>query len=890
MECAGCKKSVPNKGETACPHCGQDFVKTCDKCGVFYPEGMNFCNQCGSKLQTNVFSLDVEESTDIEEDMMPEEDMQEQEEKRKKKQKKKEPPAKKKKETKAGDKEKKKKSSSAGTMMAPPPSIAGASEKDFSYVDKIFSGGFEEDSSSVSEMEFESGEEEKEEDDTLEIESIDIPISADEVLRKSVKDIPLTFVDHAKEYKIELKDIDAHMKLVEGDSFLPLQELAIVRLRKGVGGLYSFEGDSGAGKNEIIHHFESYAESNDIENLTIVSSESSEYDFDYMVFIYLLRSLFGITELDTDRVAVQISKFLEASLPMKKVHSLAALLCLNFTPLKTKLPREDVDYLISYALYKIAKKKPILWIIHNSSALNVRTLKLFSRLKKVLNFVPVAVVFSSNPGAIVLDRIDSENKFKFNGFHKDVVIKKVEEMLSVNRLPVDIEKVLLRFSGNLQASTQMIELMKEQKLIFKMKNSWRFSKLSDSFEPPKTLADVIAQRLEFLPEDSTLLLRRLALLNLHRIPMMLYVTIFGDEFEGVQSLSDAGFIVISEEDIAFPSRTILSIMKKGIRIGDDERAFYRMVVDKIAQSINELPDINTRWLLLSYINLSGRIGSTYNSFLYSSAIYMEKLGFFEVAQRSYQTILQSFSPDDLHDDMSWLLSIKNARLWRFIEKKWARIFWDNMLNKAKKQNMLHIVLLTEGNIILLNEEQLDLRGLVEIIKELHGLGCIEDELILIDRAVDVLLENGSLQDAYTLALRGYTILYDSLVGPQAEDPQQLPLFIHTLYLRSSSQFAEVCIAMEQFDFAKKVLSKSLEIARNRKASYFIAKISLLLVKIEFFGGGDDWETSLKEGLDYAMKGMEFKILRAFFLFLEENTLEKFDWLEPYLECKNWLNL
>jgi len=181
------------------------------------------------------------------------------------------------------------------------------------------------------------------------------------------------------------------------------------------------------------------------------------------------------------------------------------------------------------------------------------------------------------------------------------------------------------------------------------------------FDVPKTLANVVTQRLSFLPEASNLLLRRLVLLNLHRIPVRLYITIFGEEFDEIQILSDKGFIVIAEDDIAFPSRSILSILKKSVRIGNEERAFYRMVVDKIAQSINVLPDINTRWLLLSYINLAGRIGVTYNSFLYSSAVYMDKLGFFEVAQRSYQTILQSFSADDLHDDMSWLLSIKNAR-------------------------------------------------------------------------------------------------------------------------------------------------------------------------------------------------------------------------------------
>ena len=888
MECASCKKSVPNKGEEKCPHCGQEFVKRCDKCGVFYPGDMNFCNQCGTKLVTAVYSLEIDDQTDIEA-MLSEASVVEKVAEAVEETPKEEPKPEKKKKKKKGKESKKAKKESVAeeSMMAPPPSIAGSSEKDFSYVDKIFSRDLEEDSTSISEMSFVAGEELEEE---AEESDFDIPISVDEVLRKNVKDIPLTPIKRLAKREIELSDVDSYMNSLQGDSFILMQDIAINNLRKGLGGFYSFEGNSGAGKEEIVQLFESFVEQTNPLNITVVSSEASEYDFDYMIFIHLLRSLFSISEQETESVAKQISSLMGTSLPAGKVDALAALLSLNFTPLNTKLPKDDIDYLISYALYVMAKKQPILWFVRNASAINMRTLKFFTRLKKIFEVVPVAVVFVSASEAMILERVDREHRFEFNGFSKEVVIKKVEAMLSVNRLPVDIEKVLQQFSGNLLASTQMIELMKEKKLIFKMRNSWRFSKFPEDFDVPKTLTDVVTQRLSFLSEASNLLLRRLVLLNLHRIPIRLYITIFGEEFDEIQVLSDKGFIVIAEDDIAFPSRSILSILKKSVRIGNDERAFYRMVVDKIAQSIDILPDINTRWLLLSYINLAGRIGVTYNSFLYSSAVYMEKLGFFEVAQRSYQTILQSFSTDDLHDDMSWLLSIKNARLWRFIEKKWARIFWENLLNKAKKQQMMHIVLLSEGNLLLLDEKQLNLRALVAVMKELHELGCLEDELILIDRAVDILLENGSLQDAYTLALREYTILYDSLAGKNAEDPQQLPLFIYTLYLRSSAQFAEVCIALEQFEFATKVLSKSLEMAKNRKASYFVAKILLLIVKINYFGGGNEWEASLKEGFEYAMKGMEFKILRAFFLFLEENSLEEFEWLEPYLECKNWLNL
>ncbi|MCK5808696.1 zinc ribbon domain-containing protein [bacterium] len=887
MECASCKKSVPNKGEETCPHCGQEFVKRCDKCGILYPEDMNFCNQCGSKLVTVLFALDEDDQIDIEsmlsdagvvENENPQEVVEEipKEEKPKKKKKK-------------GKKEKKAESSS-DTMMAPPPSIAGGSEKDFSYVDKIVGGNLKKDGGSVSEMDFVSGEAKIEEGSAESDDDLDIPISVDEVLRKNIKDIPLTPVRKATKRTIELSNLDAHMSTLHGDSFLLLQNSAIENLQKGSGGFYSFEGSSGAGKEEIIQLFESFIEQTTPENITVISSEASEYDFDYMIFIHLLRSLLKISELETASVAKQITALLGKTLPTGKVNALAALLSLNFTPLNTKLPKDDIDYLISHVIYATAKKQPILWFVRNASAINRRTMKFFVRLKKVFNFVPVAIVFVSASEAEILHSVDSDHRFEFNGFSKDVVVKKVEEMLAVNRLPVDIEKVLQKFSGNLLASTQMIEFLKELKLIFKMRDSWRFSKLPEDFVAPKTLEDVINNRLSFLPVESSLLLRRLVLLNLHRIPIRLYIAIFGEEFDEIQRLNDSGFIAITEENIAFPSRTILSILKKKMRIGEEERAFYRMVVDKIAHNMNELPDINTRWLLLSYINLAGRIGVAYNSFLYSSAVYMEKLGFFGVAQRSYQTILQSFSADDLHDDMSWLLSIKNARLMRFIEKKWARTFWQRLLDKAKKQQMMHIILLSEGNLLLLDEEQLDLRLLVGVMKKMHEIGCLEDELILIDRAVDILLESNSLQDAYTLALRGYTILYDSLAGNQAEDPQQLPLFIYTLYLRSSSQLAEVCITMEQFEFATKVLTRSLEMAKNRKSHYFVAKILLLIVKINYFSGGNEWESSLKEGFEYAMKGMEFKILRAFFLFLEENSLEELEWLEPYLECKNWLNL
>ena len=266
---------------------------------------------------------------------------------------------------------------------------------------------------------------------------------------------------------------------------------------------------------------------------------------------------------------------------------------------------------------------------------------------------------------------------------------------------------------------------------------------------------------------------------------------------------------------------------------------------------------------------------------------MEKLGFFEIAQRSYQTIISSFEADDAEDDFRILPEIKNARLWRIVEPQWAKIFWEKLLTYAKQHFDYHLELLAKSELLLLDEKNINFVAVADIIKKFHLAGCYEDEFRLIDKTTDILIGNGNHLEANTFAVRGYKLLRDVIVKSDGKGVRPAE-FIYILYIRSACKLAEICIMLKNFPQAVEILEEALNYAEKFGVSYFKSKIMFLLGKIRMMNG-EQWEDLIKDGFSNALISMDFSILKSFLHFFEENGLENKDWVEPFLEYKNCMN-
>lgn len=671
-------------------------------------------------------------------------------------------------------------------------------------------------------------------------------------------------------------------------SCIPMLRKIEERLRICKGGAFYFKGSSGSGKNHFVNRLKGFAEKNVGEDgYNIVVSDANIFDFDFMIFINVIKALMKITSTDPGVVKKKFDKLFGEALPDNKKECLSALICLNFSPVKTKLPKHDIEYLLSYVLYGLSRNKPVLWVINNANALNVRTIKFFAKLNRVFESTPMSVIFVVDPDAAVLANSSKENVYLFEGFPEDRLVEEVGAVLNTKKIPAELEKLLKeKAKGNILFTIQLTEYLKDKGYIFEMKGTWRFSKLPDDFVAPETLDELISLRIDLLSEDVARTLMEFALLNLYEVPKSLFTLVATAGEPCIKELVRKGYLIETPDFLRFTSRSMLTALKKKIKIGKKEKVFYKELVSKLASTPAEIYHLNKHWLLLSYISLGGIVDRRMNPFLFSSAVYMEKLGFFEISQRSYQTIVSSFEPDDANDDFKILPEIKNARLWRIIEPQWAKIFWDKLAKYAKTRFNYHLELVARGELLLL-EEDVDMGAIADVIKKLHTAGCYEEEIGLIDRATDIFINSGSYHDANTLATRGYKILRDVIVKYDGKGVSPAE-FIYSLYIRCACKLAEVCIILNDNDKANAILEEALEYAEKYSVSYFKSKILLLLGKIRY-ARKSEWEGLMKDGFYNAIIGMDFSIIKAFLHFFEDNNFEDKEWVTPFIEYKNWIN-
>lgn len=655
------------------------------------------------------------------------------------------------------------------------------------------------------------------------------------------------------------------------------------------GGCFYLKGSSGSGKSYIVNRLKKFAEKNTADSgYNIVVTDANIFDFDFMIFISFIKSLMRIKSNDVNTVKKKFDKLFGEALPESKKECLSALICLNFSPVKTKLPKHDIEYLLSYVLYGLSRSKPVLWVINNANTMNVRSIKFFASLDRVFNSTPMSVVFVVDPDASIINNAVEENVYEFKGFPEDRLIEEVAVALNTKKIPTELEKLLKeKAHGNMLFTIQLAEYLKDRGFIFEMKGSWRFSKLPDDFICPEDLDELISQRVDMLPEDISRTLREFTLLNLYEVPKSLFTLVSTTGASCVEELVKKGYLIETPDFLRFTSRSILTALKKKVKIGKQERAFYREVVTKLASTPAEIYQLNKHWLLLSYINLGGIVDRRMNSFLFSSAVYMEKLGFFEISQRSYQTIISSFEQDDTNDDLRILPEIKNARLWRIVEPQWAKIFWEKLVNYSKMRSDYHLELVSRGELLLIEKDNVEMSSVAEVVKKLHMAGCYEEEIGLIDRTTDVLVNAGNYLDAVTFATRGYKILRDIITKYDGKGVSPAE-FVYALYIRCACKLAEVCIMLNDYDKAFAILEEALEYAEKYSVSYFKSKILYLMGKIRFVQK-DDWEELMKDGFYNAIIGMDFTIIKAFFYFFEENSFEEKEWVAPFVEYKNWIN-
>ena len=719
---------------------------------------------------------------------------------------------------------------------------------------------------------------------------VNINLKSEKILVKNASDYELKPFPVDETYDVSVDNLIEEVVTGEfEESFKPLMKDMEKRFKECRGGTYFLKGDAGSGKSSLVHRLKNYSLQKDKgKNFNLVVTDANIFDFDFMIFISLIRQLMKIKSNDVNNVRKKFDKLFGDTLPDSKKDCISALICLNFAPVKTKLPKHDIEYLLSYVLHGLSRSMPVIWVINNANALNVRSIRFFKSLKKVFKTTPFGVVFVVDNEAAVTNIAEESEIFIFNGFPEQRLQEEIARTLNTKRIPAELEKLLKeKAKGNMLFTLQLTEYLKDQGFIFEMKGSWRFSKLPEKFVPPENLDDLIAARVEMLSSEVQTTLRELTLLNLYEIPKSLYEVVSSTSPECLQELVVKKFIIETDMHYRFISRTMLTALKKHVKIGKKEREFYRQVVTRLSATKAEIYQLNKHWLLLSYINLGQIIDRRLNSFLFSSAVYMEKLGFFEISQRSYQTIVSSFDDDDSLDDFRLLPEIKNARLWRIVEPQWAKIFWEKLHKYAKSRSHYHLDLLTQGEILLLSEENIDLAAIAEQVKKLHMAGCYEEEISLIDRTTELLINSENYLDANTFAVRGYKILRDTIVKYDGKGVSPAG-FIYALFVRCSCKLAEVCIMLEDHDKATAVLEEALEYADIYSISYFKSKIQLLLGKIRF-AQKSDWEDMMKEGFYNALIGMDFAIVKAFLHFFEENALEEKDWVQPFLEYKNWIN-
>ncbi len=841
MNCFFCQIPVP-EGSATCPACGRELGRVCLSCNLLYETGANFCMACGGKLAVRTSISPRKES-----------------------------------------------SFRRHITLTDPIETEASSKKKDSVPEEISVMVEEESDLAVEVTARENGDrshdlqEESSAETTVAEE--DIVVRTSEVRRRLADEELTPYVAEAS-YAVSLQDLSDVVAARIADPAIPsLFETAGRMLSQSSGGFLTFEAPPGAGKSHFAALVEDYARKNPLSDVLTTVSTVNPFDFDYTMFIHLIRAVLNIKSDDLQQVRGKIDKYLGDFLPEGKRESLAALLCLNFAPVQVKLPKNDIDYLFAALFYWAARKKPIIWVVDNAGQINVRSLKFLKNLQKVFRFIPFVVVFLCDSNAPVAGLVEKRNRFRFSGVPHADRMAAVKEMLRTSRLPADIEKVLNKPDRNMLYSQELLRFLMDQGFIFEMRGEWRFQKLPEDLEIPEETETLVLLRYTLLEPQIALMLRRLVMLNLYQVPKELVTLLFPNDASLFDALVAKHYLTVDEEGYRFASRAIVNILRRNFKIEADDRRFYREVAQKLFAE-TQIPGINRHWLLLSYLNLAGVSDRLFNSFLYTSAVYMEKVGFFELSQRSYQSILTSFGKNQESRDFRLYLELKNAKLWGFSDPQWARLFWQTMYDNAVNEGLLHIQLVSRGELLLLEPDRLVIQEIVDVVKDLHKAGCYDDEISIIDRVSDVLLSTGNFDEAKIFATRAHHIMEDirARSGKDAEDTGPSV----AVYIRSACKLAEVHLALREYTETAAVLQPALELAVSRNASYFKAKIFLLLGKSRQ-ALGEAWEPLIHEGFQEAVRGMDFPVLKMYFRFFEEQQMEKADWLAPYLEYKNWMN-
>ncbi|MFO7735985.1 MAG: hypothetical protein R6W70_07190, partial [bacterium] len=600
----------------------------------------------------------------------------------------------------------------------------------------------------------------------------------------------------------------------------------------------------------------------------VIVSEANLHEFDYILFINLIKELLSINSDGENTIKSKIRRFFGEDVE-NKLDIITAILALNFQPLKHRLPRNEIQYLISYMLYAAALENPVIWIVHNAGHINTRATKLFANLKKSLRHIPLEIIFVTEEDSRILTIAEKDELCFFPGMDKNEIMNILAEHLNTRRLPADIEKKLQTFGNNILFAIHFIEFLKDQGLIFEMRDTWRFSKLPENLEYPDNIDSLVMLRLELLEKKTANVLKKLVLLNLNPIPVPLIKLSSIDE-KVLSVLIKKHFVVKDGDFYTFTSNTVLNILRKNVKLEGDNTHFFRDIVANLSKLQSPVFKVNKHWLLLKFIILGSIKDQKLNPFLFTAAAYMEKIGFLEMSQRIYQAILGNLEKSASYENLKLLIDFKNSKIMKQIEPEWAKIFWDKLQKAASKKRFRQLDLYARTQTLLINDKKLDIEKLSALIKKLHQFGCYEEELTTIDQTVEKLLEKGNLSVAEKFAKRAVYLL---------EKEKEETKLISILRCRFACSLAEIKIMLGAYAEARSILDKLSDSSINSN-TFLSSRRSYLSGQLNFLTN-KDWEKEIKEGFFKSLKGLDFKMIKKYFEFFHKNSLTEKDWVKPY---------